>query len=197
MENSANKSSFMRMISVVLVVFSLAILGVSTPGLTQQAYADDGVIVSNSTLYFGDGANSWSLYTDQSLTVEFADPEAEGHWAVDGNTLTLTNFNLKVDGKNHALILTESCTVELVGDNYLHVEKSDADALCLRVEGDETTIKGSGSLAITTSITTNRASAIEITKQNATLTFNEATVSATAGLAGGTSYGMKLRAVLA
>lgn len=75
--------------------------------------------------------------------------------------------------------------------------KSDADALCLRVEGDETTIKGSGSLAITTSITTNRASAIEITKQNATLTFNEATVSATAGFTGGLPTESKLRAVRA
>lgn len=190
MSNVFEKSNPRGIIVPLVTLIILAIIGTSVFCLPQKAYADEPTIIETHSLYFGEGSRGWTLYSDPSLTNEYYSAVAEGHWEASGNTLILTDFNFTAQDKTHALVLTESCTVELFGDNSFHVIKTDADALCLHVSGD-VAIKGSGTLTLTTSDTSGRASAIVIDKPYTTLTFSEATVTAKAGNAEAYSYGIE------
>lgn len=147
----------------------------------QAAGADDPEDLNeNTSLYFGNGSQEWSLYTDEGLTT----PYTEGRdvtWSATGNTLNLNGFKY-ITGKSAAcgLVLPDESTLNLSGANSIHVAESSIDTFGIRTEGSAT-IQGDGNLTITTADSKHRTYGILLNQAMSVLTIDGATVTVKTG----------------
>lgn len=190
-KSEVNAGPLLKRLVIALLITLLFTLSFM-PDMVQRADADEPE--KKTVLYFGQVNGQWDIYTyldGDTLSIPYT-VDKNITWFVEPGKLTLDNFVYQADtDASFALVLNENCTLELNGSNSLSLTKSSADAIGLRIQGTDTTILGPGSLSITASTSTNRATGIELTKANSILTISGATLSAQTGDRAGLSYGLE------
>ena len=107
-------------------------------------YTIEIIELNDFTLYLGDGANGWSLYSDDALTIEYTGKP--GKWSASANQLTLNGFSF-VTSATRALSLPESTTL-IIADETTNTIAIDNTSMAvgnyaLYADGDFTIMGGS------------------------------------------------------